>query len=63
MYQKGRLVTYRGLKSMYGIPYSRTHIARLVAAGRFPKPIKLGDGSRSFIGWWSSDLEEWLGSR
>ena len=36
-----RLVCY-GQLAGYGLPWSRTHVRRLVAAGEFPPPIHLG---------------------
>ena len=32
-----RLVDKKGLKTIYGIPYSHQHIARLEKAGKFPR--------------------------
>ena len=37
-----KLVSKKELKSIYGIPYCPAHIARLEAAGDFPKRVKLG---------------------
>ena len=37
-----RLVDKKGLKTIYGIPYSHQHIARLEKAGKFPRRIQLG---------------------
>jgi predicted DNA-binding transcriptional regulator AlpA len=37
-----RLLDYEGLAGK-GIKYSRAHIWRLIRAGRFPKPVKIGD--------------------
>jgi len=35
------LLRYRDLREQEGIPYSRTHIWRLVKTGLFPRPFKL----------------------
>jgi prophage regulatory protein len=40
-----------------GILYSRVHIYRLVKAGKFPAPIKVGQNR---IGWVESEIDEWL---
>ncbi len=40
-----------------GILYSRVHINRLVKAGKFRAPIKLGQNR---IGWVESEINEWL---
>ena len=36
------LASKKELKSVYGVPYSFAHIARLEAAGQFPLWIRLG---------------------
>jgi len=43
-----------------GILYSRVHIGRLVKAGRFPAPIKVGQNR---IGWIESEIDEWLNAK
>lgn len=48
----------RKLPGIVGL--SRSEIYRLLDAGLFPRPVKLG--SRS-VGWRESDLAEWLASR
>jgi prophage regulatory protein len=40
-----------------GIPFSRQHIHRLVVAGKFPKPVKLG---RATNGWVEDEINEYL---
>ena len=37
-----KLVSKKELKSVYGVPYCPAHIARLEAAGQFPKRVTLG---------------------
>lgn len=39
---------------------SRSSIYAMVAAGKFPKPIRLGPRA---VGWLASDVEEWLDTR
>lgn len=39
---------------------SRSSIYRLIAAGEFPKPIRIGIHA---VGWVSDDLDTWLSSR
>jgi predicted DNA-binding transcriptional regulator AlpA len=53
------VVNWKGLKAL-GIPYSRAHIWRLMAAGRFPKAFKLGPYRSSPPVWWLSEVIEWL---
>jgi len=53
-----RLVSMRQVTTM--TTYSRPSIYRLIAQGRFPKPIKLGDVKIAFR---ADDVEAWLASR
>jgi predicted DNA-binding transcriptional regulator AlpA len=46
-----RLLTFRELRAEKGHPYSRRHTERLVAQGKFPRPIKLGDGRAGRTAW------------
>ena len=46
-----RLLTFRELRAEKGHPYSRRHTERLIALGKFPRPIKLGDGRAGRIAW------------
>jgi prophage regulatory protein len=40
--------------------YSPAHIARLEAAGQFPKRVRLGVGR---VGWVEEEVEDWLRER
>lgn len=40
--------------------YSPAHIARLEAAGQFPKRVPLGPGR---VGWVDEEVEHWLKER
>ena len=40
--------------------YSPQHIARLEAAGQFPKRVRLGPGR---VGWVEEEVQEWLRER
>ena len=40
-----------------GIHYSRVHIYRLVKAGKFPAPIKVGQNR---VGWVESEIDDWI---
>lgn len=53
------VVSYAGLRAL-GVRYSRVHLRRLTAKGRFPAPIQLSDNR---IAWRLTDLERWLASR
>jgi len=60
MQKNYRLVSKKELKTIYGIPYSFQHIARLEKAGLFPKRIQLGAGR---VAWYAHEIEEWIASR
>ena len=55
-----KVVSKKELRTVCGIPYSPQHIARLEAAGRFPKRIRLGQNR---VGWLVAEIEEWLNER
>ena len=40
--------------------YSPAHIARLEAAGKFPKRVRLGTGR---VGWVEEEVQDWLAAR
>lgn len=40
--------------------YSPQHIARLEAAGKFPKRVRLGQGR---VGWVEGEVLDWLNAR
>ena len=48
-----KYVRYADLKPRYGIPFSRTHIARLYKAGIFPPPVRLAPGT---IAWEEEEI-------
>lgn len=55
-----KLVSKKELKSIYGIPYSFVHIARLERAGDFPLRIKLG---QCRVAWLAEEVEAWIDKR
>lgn len=55
-----RLVDKKGLKTVYGIPYSHQHVARLEKAGKFPRRIQLG---QCRVAWYAQHVEAWIASR
>jgi len=55
-----QLVSKRELKTICGIPYTPQHIARLEAAGRFPKRVTLG-GNR--VAWLMCEVDAWVSER
>jgi prophage regulatory protein len=55
-----RLLDYEGLNAK-GFRYSRAHLWRLIKAGRFPRPIKLGLGSRN--AWIEQEIDAFIESK
>ncbi len=55
-----QLVSKKELRTVCGIPYSPQHIARLEAAGKFPKRVQLGQNR---VAWLLKEVEEWLNER
>jgi len=55
-----KLVSKRELKSVYGVPYSFMHIARLEVAGQFPQRIRLGANR---VAWFADEIEAWIDER
>jgi len=55
-----KLVSKKELKSVFGVPYSFAHIARLEAAGQFPKRVRLG---ACRVAWVADEVEAWIEER
>ncbi len=53
-----RILSKRQLKAL--VLYSSQHIARLEAAGQFPKRVQLGPNR---VGWVEAEVLEWLEQR
>lgn len=53
-----KLLSKRQVKEV--VLYSPQHIARLEAAGQFPKRVKLGNNR---VGWVESEVLDWLQTR
>ena len=56
-----RLVGKKELRTL--VLYSDAHIARLEAAGQFPKRLRLGNGPRCRVGWRLSEVLAWIDSK
>lgn len=54
----GRLIRLKEVQHRVGL--GRSTIYRWMAAGSFPKPMKLGQRS---VGWIEHEIDNWLGSR
>jgi predicted DNA-binding transcriptional regulator AlpA len=53
------VANFRAIKAL-GIPYSRTHLFRLVKSGDFPRPFKVGSHRNSPPVWWLHEVIQWL---
>lgn|SRR5215831_13847752 len=58
-----RLITYKELKPLKGIPYSRSEIRRKEAAGQFPKRITLAEGDGALIAWVEHEIDAYIAAR
>lgn len=54
-----RLLNYQALRAR-GIPWTRVHLARLEAAGRFPMHIDVGENSNA---WFEDEVDEFLDAK
>ena len=55
-----KLVTKKELRSLFGVPYSFAHIARLEVAGQFPKRVRLG---ACRVAWLAEEIQNWIDER
>jgi prophage regulatory protein len=51
------LMSMNDLKAKKGIPYSKPHLYRLMEAGLFVKPIRLGAHRIAFV---EQEVDEWI---
>jgi prophage regulatory protein len=52
-----KLLSYAQLRSEKGVTYSKVHLWRLEAAGKFPQRVRLGERR---YGWLSEEIDRWL---
>ena len=55
-----RLLSWKQLKEEFGISFSREHLWRLEAAGKFPRRIYL---SPQKVAWFENEILAWLAER
>ena len=55
-----KLVSKKELKSIFGVPYSFAHIARLEVAGQFPQRVRLG---ACRVAWVAEEVQAWIDQR
>jgi prophage regulatory protein len=54
------VLRFPDLRSRKGITFSRVHLARLEAAGHFPRRIRLSVNS---VGWLEHEIDGWLSAK
>jgi prophage regulatory protein len=57
-----RLITYKELKALKGISFSREYLRRLEAADKFPKRVRLTEGGDHY-GYVEKEIDEYLAAR
>jgi prophage regulatory protein len=55
-----RFLSRPELDSEKGIKFSRQHLMRLINAGKFPRPVKLGGNPLGGNSWLESEIDEYL---
>jgi len=55
-----KLLSIDDLKPLKGIPYSKPHLWRLIRAGKFVRPIRLGENRIAFS---EQEIDAWLDSK
>jgi prophage regulatory protein len=57
-----RIITFKELRALKGIPFSREHLRRLEADGKFPKRIRLAEGG-DYYGYVETEIDDYLATR
>lgn len=60
--QRRRALRYADLKPEKNIPYSREHIRRLEAVGKFPKHFHFA-AENGAAAWWEDEIDDLLEAR
>jgi prophage regulatory protein len=55
-----RLLSTAELSTEKGISFHRSHLFKLVRAGRFPKPVKIGENRNA---WVEAEVDAWIKGR
>jgi len=55
-----RVLSFFDLRDIKGIRWSRQHVLRMIKAGRFPRPLKIGDAT---VAWAEDEIDDWLSER
>jgi prophage regulatory protein len=57
-----RIITFKELRPLKGIPFSREHLRRLESEGKFPKRVRLAEGG-DYYGYVEKEIDEYLAAR
>jgi prophage regulatory protein len=55
-----KLLSFPELKTEKGIRFSRQWLAKLVKAGQFPAPVKLGEATNGYV---EAEVDAWIADR
>jgi predicted DNA-binding transcriptional regulator AlpA len=58
-----KLIAPEDLESKKGIKFSPCHLHRLVKAGKFPQPIKIGSSQRGRNAFVEKEIDDWLAQK
>jgi len=61
MSQTPRLISMKVVQQLTS--YSRTHISRLEAVGKFPKRVRLSRHPRGRMGYVEAEVHDWIDKR
>lgn len=55
-----RVLSFFDLHDRKGIRWSRQHLARMIKAGKVPRPLRIGEAT---IAWTEDEVDRWLSER
>ena len=55
-----RVLSFSDLSERKGIVWSRQHLGRMIKAGKFPRPLKIGEAT---VAWPEEEIDRWLCDR
>jgi prophage regulatory protein len=58
-----RLLSLADLRQQKGLRWSRQWLDQLQRRGKFPKPVKLGDGKAGSLAWLEHEVDAWIAER
>jgi len=55
-----KVLCYPDLREKKGIVWSAPHVYRMIRAGKFPRPVKLGESTSA---WLEDEIDRWIADR